>query len=777
MSNYYVYKNGDTLLLSHHKREGWNGRVYTSLEDVDAAAKQSIKRIAADEMSTELLDSWSDGAFFRYITDYPHLERLELHCTDEDVETDRFKGSYTHKLPAIIVYDKNDSSYGNFHRDHVCDPFAQPYLDNRIRFYFSTCDIDFVYYNGKHTEVIPFPGNDQSVWTADFSQVVDRSRSLFGDYAENMFHNLGTLDDQLRYAMRVVKLYPNRPSFYKDLLVKNAHRASILSILSNDSVQLLFVLKLTHKITIGEIERLMANAQAIRATSCTALLLNYKNTHFTTEEMDEYENVLFFRDRDDTPQPESQLRQNYSFLELKDGSIGISGYIGDETNIVIPVSVGKKHVSTVCGEAFHSSVNLTRIVIPEGVTEIGTRAFSGCTSLSSIVLPKSIVTMGDNVFDGCTGLADSDGFIILGDVLYAYIGTETDIAVPSNVKKIYDNAFSGTRRNKNGEVSSVVLPEGLIKIGSNAFNGCVSLTKIVLPSSLSEIGEQAFANCTSLTELAIPSSLTELNPNVFKGCTNLKTISIPESVTKIRLGAFKECKSLTEISIPDGVTEIGDFAFKSCTNLKEINIPDGLLLKHCDSIFENCSSLKSITLPANCEKIGHSWFAGCSSLTSIVIPDGVNCIGYNSFSVCSSLKSVNLPKSVVQIVANAFKSCGSLTALTLPDGLSNISANVFSSCSSLKEITLPSTCLSIASGAFSSCYSLANITIPPTCIAIFDRAFTGCTKLKTAFIPATCLQIGQLAFGRCNELTIHTAVGAYAVQYAQENGIPYVTEI
>lgn len=781
MNYFYIYPDGNTLFLDRQKREEWTGPVYSSLEKVDPAVKLGIKRIAKkvtpNEIAKELLGIWMDGLIFRYITDYPHLERLELYCEDEDIAEDKYKGIYTHKLPAIIIHDKYDNSFGNSHRGVSCDVFTEPFGDNRISFYFTTFDVDVVFDNGKSSEIIPFPGNNQGVWTADFAEIVDRSSSLFGDYAETLFKNLGTLNDQLRFAMRVVKHYPDRPSFYKNTIIRYFQHAARLSISQNNSEQLLFVLNLASKITLNQIERLMEAAQISHSTSCTALLLNYKNSHFTFEEIDEYETDKFYSELDNTPLPDYLISQNFNFLDQKDGSLGISSYTGTEKNVVIPSSVGKKQVSIICGEAFLGRSDLNRIVIPEGVLEIGTRAFSGCNRLTFVALPTSITTIGNSVFDGCTALADPEGFIIFDCVLYSYIGTATDISVPYGVKEIYNRAFSAMSRNNGDNLTRVVLPEGLEKIGPYSFSGCKSLREIILPNTLNTIGEQAFSGCLNLKEIYIPHGVTELEPEVFKDCRNLKAVSIPKSITKIRLGAFKGCKGLVDLSIPDNVTEIEDYAFQGCKGLKQICIPNSVQLKQCDSLFENCSNLKSVTLPKTCQEIGRDWFALCVSLSEIIIPDGVKCIGLGAFYGCGNLRSVNLPDNIERIAANAFRNCSNLCEIALPDKLTSISTNSFSSCFSLKEIALPNNCDVIATSAFSSCYSLEKVTVSPNCHTISDNAFSGCTELKTIIIPNVCKHIGENAFDRCQYLTIHAKADSYAAKYAEDNGIKLIAEV
>lgn len=767
MNNIYVYQNGSTLILDEQPPEDQTKEIYTSVDNVDPAVKLNIRRIAAKSTSSKMLDNLMDGAIFRYINDYSHLERIELFCTESDIKEDRYKEKYNHKLPALIIHDRSDSCYGKFHRKLICEPFAQPFHDARIRFYFKTCDIDFVYDNDIQTEVIPFPSTDQPVWIADFAQVADRFTSLFGDYAETMFNKLGTLNDQLHYAMRVVKIYPDRQSFYKEILIANAQRAANLCIWQNNSEHLSFVLNLAKEVTLTQLEKLLDTAQSIRATSCTALLLNYKNSHFTAEEIDEYETEKFFNEIDDMPVPDSILMQNYIFSDQKDGTFGIARCNCNETNVTIPKFFKKKQVCTIRGEAFRGCTDIQHVFIPEGVTEIGKRAFSGCNNISSITLPQSVVTMGENVFEGCTSLADANGYFIKDNILYAYIGTDAEITLPDNIKEIYNRAFSKSR------VTDVTVPEGIQKIGPFAFSGCNLLRKITLPESLHAIGEHAFSECGNLSEIKLPTDITVLESEIFKGCASLKNVSLPNNLTKIGLGAFKDCKSLFNLIIPNNVNEIGDHAFQNCKLLEDIVIPESVDLKNCDSLFENCSGLKKVTLPDSCKEIGRNWFTDCSCLTEIDIPDNVTRINNGAFSGCSSLETLTLPNGLTQITANAFRHCSNLVSLIIPANVSNISASVFSFCSSLKKITLPDSCAMIATEAFLGCYSLESIDIPPTCQAISDRAFSGCTNLKTAIILDDCKSIGNEVFDRCDDLTIHVSNNSYAMQYAEKNGIDY----
>lgn len=63
------------------------------------------------------------------------------------------------------------------------------------------------------------------------------------------------------------------------------------------------------------------------------------------------------------------------------------------------------------------------------------------------------------------------------------------------VTAVGDDAFDNCT-----ELTSIVLPEGLLRVG-NAFGGCVGLTTLTLPSTLTSLGYTAFLGCTGLAEI------------------------------------------------------------------------------------------------------------------------------------------------------------------------------------------------------------------------------------------------------------------------------------
>ena len=261
----------------------------------------------------------------------------------------------------------------------------------------------------------------------------------------------------------------------------------------------------------------------------------------------------------------------------------------------IPSTLKGKRVSGIKENAFRDCKNLTGIVIPDSMTEIGHGAFSDCVSLNSIVIPNSVTKIGEAAFSKCIALANP----LYNAHCFAYF--------PKNSATKYR------------------IPDGIKQIAGWAFWGCENLTGIVIPNSVTEIGRGAFCECKGLTSIVIPNSVTKIEEEVFEDCTGLSSIEIPNSVTKIGEKAFWSCESLISIEIPNSVMEIGEEAFWSC------------------------ESLTSIVIPNSVTKIGYAAFEYCKSLNSVVIPNSVTEVDFLFFG-CDSLKSAKLPKRLIEAV-------------------------------------------------------------------------------------------------------------------------------
>lgn len=160
-------------------------------------------------------------------------------------------------------------------------------------------------------------------------------------------------------------------------------------------------------------------------------------------------------------------------------------------------------------------VEITDLVVPDGVETIGVNAFHNCTGLTSVTFPSSVTNIGSYAFHNCP--------------IQSVLVTVNDMsAFPSNkvVGKIKFEIYK---------------PVFLIDSEGN------EITEYVIPYGVQTINTEAFANCVNLKSVNVSPTVTSIGNDAFYGCSGLQNIMIPEGVTNIGSYAFNGCSLLTDI--------------------------------------------------------------------------------------------------------------------------------------------------------------------------------------------------------------------------------------
>ena len=171
----------------------------------------------------------------------------------------------------------------------------------------------------------------------------------------------------------------------------------------------------------------------------------------------------------------------FGVADYLDG-VEIIQYNGNSAKIIIPQSINGKPVYKLADSLFENYKWLTEVVLPNGLTSIGSKAFR-CTGLTHIVFPSSLVEIGAGAFE------------------YTPI---TEIVFPPSVKIIPTHVCYTCKK------LATVIIMGATEIGEYAFAFCESITKLALPETLIMMKNAAFACCHALTEVVLPASLQSI---------------------------------------------------------------------------------------------------------------------------------------------------------------------------------------------------------------------------------------------------------------------------
>ena len=210
---------------------------------------------------------------------------------------------------------------------------------------------------------------------------------------------------------------------------------------------------------------------------------------------------------------------------------------------------------------------LKKVVIKDGVTNVGSYALFCLPAATQVTLPDSVTRIGRYGIAMCSKL--------------------TGMSIPKGVTEIGDFGLAGDG------LTAVTLPDGLQSLGRGAFDTCTSLTNTTLPAAITAVPGKCFADCTKLLTADYKGEVTTIGEHAFEGCKSLVTAPIPATVTELGASAFNGCVALTDVTLPAGVTAIPDACFQGCTALKDMK------------------------LPGTVTSVGHNAFTGCTALGDV----------------------------------------------------------------------------------------------------------------------------------------------------------------
>ena len=318
-------------------------------------------------------------------------------------------------------------------------------------------------------------------------------------------------------------------------------------------------------------------------------------------------------------------------------------------------------------KAFSGCLSLESYSVSDTLKEIGEEAFAGCSSLLEITIPKNVASIGKRAFADCkrvtkvyfnakecADFASADNvFVGLGTTsVTAYIGNEVKRIPAYFFGCDYSDVDLKQKEPFIPKVTSMTLStsnSALKVIGKYAFYDCSELSSIVLPSGIISIGRDAFFNTAYYDD---PSKWTNcilyyrsggsesytyaLSFDETKNNTVSEEFSVEDGTLLIADGAFSGSEHITSVILPKSIRYIGEEAFSKCGKLARVSFTEG-------EFVDDSSSLKEIGVDA---------FKACVELTEFKVTSKVENIGDGAFSGCTKLETVTIDSAAV---------CGKIT--------------------------------------------------------------------------------------------------------------------
>ena len=511
------------------------------------------------------------------------------------------------------------------------------------------------------------------------------------------------------------------------------------------------------------------------------------------------------------PLPRRQKYRSWT-TSVRAVEVDIPGTVDDNNQTYTVTSIGQ--------HAFRGNL-LTRVTIPNSVTNIGRDAFShnpintvrvertdpptldvnafrGANNIDirnqiNVVVPRGAQGAYQDTANGWIGFASITGEAAVGDTFtwdgIAYritslsprtvevtgragSSTETDITLPDTVPyqgSDFEVTGIGINAFLNNQLTSVTIGENVTSIGATAFAGN-QLNSVAIPNSVTNIGISAFAN-NQLSSVTIPNSVTSIANSVFDR-NNLTEVTIHEGVTDIGQDAFSRNPiNIVLVERTDPPT-LHVNAFRGPNNIDirgqmDLVVPKGAQAAYQDPA-NGWTGFNSITEGAG---VGDTftWDGIAYRITSSPSPRTVEVTGR---AASSTDTDITLPGTVpyqgsdfevTSIGGNAFLN-NQLTSVIIGENVTSIEQHAFGG-NQLTSVTIPNSVTSIGNNAF-FVNQLNSVTIGENVTSIGSSAFQH-NQLTSIEIPNSVTSIGNAAFrsNHLNSVEIPnsvTSIGAWA---------------
>ena len=419
-------------------------------------------------------------------------------------------------------------------------------------------------------------------------------------------------------------------------------------------------------------------------------------------------------------------------------------------------------------------------------------SYSGCPLLESVEFPRSVKYLGTNSFYGSPRLvkfiSPAGGLTAIDDLAFQECPVLNNVQLGEGLLTIGNYAFYNcSMLNNNGQSATTLVPESVVEIGQNAFQGTALwehpleedggviyagnwavgfsggdalssfLGSVELRETTVGIADYAFRE-SLFSQLINLNRVTHIGTGAFYECKLLTGANLNRNLRKIEPYTFYECEQLYDVNFPQRLNEIGGFAFYGCSSLGALDFSRTDLQTVGTGAFYQCYNVKSLEFNDEVAEIGYAAFFGCSQILELTIPDSVKTIGAYAFGRCEYLQKVTFGSGLESIGAYAFYHAR-LYRISIPGNVKTIGGFAFFNCAEAEEVALGEGVEYIGPAAFCGLTNMnfTSVSLPKSVRYLGDYAFRDCTFLRSVVFSDGVEYIGPHAFFGDLYATVYTS--------------------
>lgn len=399
-------------------------------------------------------------------------------------------------------------------------------------------------------------------------------------------------------------------------------------------------------------------------------------------------------------------------------------------------------VRTIADHAFQNS-NITSVVLPNTLTEIGYAAFAWCKHLTKVTIPTSVTTLGRSIFMGCYSLRyakiESE---VVGEYMFADCYWLSTIILAPKVSKVGKWAFpthyqsyttiyalpttppqcEGELSDVTGDIATYTLKvpyESKDAYANDAAWGKIPTIENTLGSDEYGLSYDNDTRCYAIYadpqkavgDFIVPGqvtiggttyNVTGTSEHIFDNNPNLTSLTMPGSIER------------PVLAIAPGSANIRQYNFASTPYV----FSDGILSHSWAPTLLACIPGKTGDVSIDIANIYKYAFYGCDKITSLSFEQPI-IFGEHAFDGCKELEEINVNEYGERFGDPAYFA--------------------FANCTGLKKATIKTN--KLCRGEFINCKSLEEVTIEPydtenSCY-VTKYVFYGCPNLKSITCRST----------------------------------------
>ena len=252
---------------------------------------------------------------------------------------------------------------------------------------------------------------------------------------------------------------------------------------------------------------------------------------------------------------------------------------------------------------------VTKVVIEDGVTNIGQRAFR-LPNIKEVSIPASVESIGYLAFEACGNLETinwtGDWKNHVGMTYESFVSRcaklGSDLEFTEWLPECF-TAMGGTIEDTLFTVDLTALNERMTnqddavdykgeKLGGKFPSAMLQRMPNIKQAEIIDKYNSSTFRGTGLTQVTFAGSVTEISSSMFEDCTDLTSIEIPESITSIRSAAFRN----------SGLRQL-DFKGNTCPNIQNGQVFNGVKLDRL-GLNQNMSMSEAVKVISALKKVG-----------------------------------------------------------------------------------------------------------------------------------------------------------------------------